>query len=76
MSRVDFLCRTLTELHCTVAVARARQSGRAAEACFVSLPTLSGAIKKLEKELDVKLFERGTAAVGVAPLDEAPVRQA
>ena len=67
---------TLTELRYIVAVARERHFGRAAEACFVSQPTLSVAIKKLEDELAVKLFERGTAEVSVTALGEAIVRQA
>ena len=49
---------TLTELKYIVAVAREKHFGRAAEACFVSQPTLSVAVKKLEDELDMKLFER------------------
>ncbi len=67
---------TLTELKYIVAVAREKHFGRAAEACFVSQPTLSVAVKKLEEELDVKLFERGTAEVSVTPLGEQIVRQA
>ena len=67
---------TLTELRYVAAVARERHFGRAAEACFVSQPTLSVAIKKLEEELDSKLFERGAAEVSVTPLGEAIVRQA
>ena len=67
---------TLTELKYIVAVARERHFGRAAEACFVSQPTLSVAIKKLEEELDVKLFERGASEVSVTPLGEQIVRQA
>jgi LysR family hydrogen peroxide-inducible transcriptional activator len=67
---------TLTELRYIVAVARERHFGRAAEACFVSQPTLSVAIKKLEEELDVKLFERGSNQVSVTPLGEEIVRQA
>jgi LysR family hydrogen peroxide-inducible transcriptional activator len=67
---------TLTELRYVVAVARERHFGRAAEACFVSQPTLSVAIKKLEEELDVKLFERGSNEVSVTPLGEEIVRQA
>ena len=67
---------TLTELRYIVAVARVKHFGRAAEACFVSQPTLSVAIKKLEEELDVKLFERGANEVSVTPLGEEIVRQA
>jgi LysR family hydrogen peroxide-inducible transcriptional activator len=67
---------TLTELKYIVAVARERHFGRAAEACFVSQPTLSVAIKKLEEELDVKLFERGASEVSVTPLGDEIVRQA
>jgi LysR family hydrogen peroxide-inducible transcriptional activator len=67
---------TLTELRYIVAVAREKHFGRAAEACFVSQPTLSVAIKKLEEELDLKLFERGATEVSVTPLGEAIVRQA
>ena len=59
-----------------VAVARERHFGRAAEACFVSQPTLSVAIKKLEEELDVKIFERGANEVTMTPLGEDIVRQA
>ncbi len=67
---------TLTELRYIVAVAREKHFGRAAEACFVSQPTLSVAIKKLEEELDVKIFERGSSEVSVTPLGEEIVRQA
>ncbi|MBI5925204.1 MAG: LysR family transcriptional regulator [Aquabacterium sp.] len=67
---------TLTELRYIVAVARERHFGRAAEACFVSQPTLSVAVKKLEDELDVKLFERGSSEITVTPLGEEIVRQA
>ncbi len=67
---------TLTELRYIVAVARERHFGRAAEACFVSQPTLSVAIKKLEEELDVKIFERGASEVSVTPLGAEIVRQA
>jgi LysR family hydrogen peroxide-inducible transcriptional activator len=67
---------TLTELKYIVAVARERHFGKAAEACYVSQPTLSVAVKKLEEELDVKLFERSANEVAVTPLGEAIVRQA
>ncbi len=67
---------TLTELRYLVALARERHFGRAAEACFVSQPTLSVAIKKLEEELDVRIFERASNEVGVTPLGDEIVRQA
>ena len=67
---------TLTELKYIVTVAREKHFGRAAEACFVSQPTLSVAIKKLEVELDVKIFERGSSEVSMTPLGEQIVRQA
>jgi LysR family hydrogen peroxide-inducible transcriptional activator len=67
---------TLTELKYIVAVARERHFGKAAEACYVSQPTLSVAIKKLEDELEVKLFERNANEVTVTPLGEEIVLQA
>ncbi|MDO4232153.1 MAG: LysR substrate-binding domain-containing protein [Lautropia sp.] len=67
---------TLTELKYIVAVARERHFGRAAEACFVSQPTLSVAIKKLEDELEVQLFERGNAEVSITPVGARIVEQA
>ena len=67
---------TLTELKYIVAVARARHFGHAAEACFVAQPTLSVAIKKLEDELGVVLFERGGAEISVTPLGAQIIAQA
>ena len=67
---------TLTELKYIVAVARERHFGRAAEACFVSQPTLSVAVRKLEEELGVTLFERGASEVSLTPLGEQVVAQA
>ncbi len=67
---------TLTELRYVVAVARARHFGRAAETCFVSQPTLSVAIRKLEEELGVVLFERGPGDVSVTPIGKRVVEQA
>ena len=48
----------LRDLHYLLALAEHRHFGRAAEACFVSQPTLSTQIKKLEEELGVALVER------------------
>ena len=67
---------TLTELKYIVAVARERHFGRAAEACFVSQPTLSVAIKKLEDELGVQIFERGSTEVSITPIGAQIVEQA
>lgn len=67
---------TFTELRYIVAVARERHFGRAAEACFVSQPTLSVAVKKLEEELGVVLFERGGTEVGVTPIGLRIIEQA
>ena len=67
---------TLTELKYVVAVARERHFGRAAEACFVSQPTLSVGIKKLENELGVTIFERGGGEITVTPVGERIVEQA
>ena len=67
---------TLTELRYIVAVARERHFGRAAEACFVSQPTLSVGIRKLENELGVSLFERGSSEVTVTPVGARIVAQA
>ncbi len=67
---------TLTELRYVVAVARERHFGRAAEACSVSQPTLSVSIKKLEEELEVRIFERGSNEVSITPIGEEIVRQA
>ncbi len=67
---------TLTELKYIVAVAREKHFGKGADACHVSQPTLSVAIKKLEEELQVKLFERNVNEITVTPLGEEIIRQA
>lgn len=66
---------TLTDLRYIVILARERHFGRAAEKCFVAQPTLSVAVKKLEEELGVILFERGTE-VRITPIGEQIVAQA
>ena len=67
---------TLTELKYIVAVAREKHFGKGADACHVSQPTLSVAIKKLEEELQVKLFERNANEITITPLGEEIIRQA
>ncbi len=67
---------TLTELRYVVTLAQEQHFGRAAERCFVSQPTLSIAVKKLEDELGVALFERTKSRVQPTPLGEQIVAQA
>jgi len=67
---------TLTELRYALAVAQERHFGRAAERCFVSQPSLSAAIRNLEEELGVQLFERGKGEVLVTPIGEEVIAQA
>jgi LysR family hydrogen peroxide-inducible transcriptional activator len=67
---------TLTDLKYIVALARERHFGRAAEKCFVSQPTLSVAVKKLEDELGVILFERSPQEVRLTLTGERIVAQA
>ena len=67
---------TLTELRYIVTLAQEQHFGRAAERCFVSQPTLSIAVKKLEEELGTALFERSKHAVRVTPVGQKIVRQA
>ena len=70
---------TLTELRYIVAVSQKNHFGKAAQACFVSQPTLSIAIKKLEGELGVRLFERSSkneiriTEIGQQVIDQAYV---
>jgi LysR family hydrogen peroxide-inducible transcriptional activator len=61
---------TLTELRYMVALAQEAHFGRAAERCHVSQPTLSIAIRKLEEELGVPLFERAKQSVTLTPLGQ------
>ena len=66
---------TLNELRYVAAVARERHFGRAAEACHVSQPSLSVAVRKLEEELGVPLFERGSSEITVTPLGQRLIEQ-
>ena len=67
---------TLTELRYVVALAQERHFGRAAQKCFVTQPTLSLALAKLEDELGVRLFERNKNEVLVTPMGAEIVDQA
>lgn len=61
----------LRDLQYIIAVAETHHFGHAAERCFVSQPTLSGQIKKLEEELGVAIFERTNRSVEITPVGEA-----
>lgn len=67
---------TLSELKFIVAVAKEKNFRRAADKCFVSQPALSLAIKKLEEELKVSLFERNRTEVKITPIGEKIINQA
>ena len=67
---------TLNELRFVVALAKARNFRKAAEVCFVSQPALSLAVKKLEDELGVMLFERNRNDVTMTVIGELVVEQA
>lgn len=67
---------TLTELRYIVALARERHFGRAAEACFVSQPTLSVAIRKLEDEFGLQIFERGSTGIQTTAMGDRIIEQA
>ena len=67
---------TLSELRFVVAVAKERNFRRAAEKCFVSQPALSLAIKKLEEDLGVLIFERSRTDVSATPIGEQIIEQA
>ena len=60
----------LRQLEYLVALARERHFARAADACFVSQPSLSAAIRKLETELDVPIVRRGRRFEGLTPEGE------
>jgi len=66
----------LRDLKYIIAVAETHHFGKAAERCFVSQPTLSGQIKKLEEELGVAIFERTNRSVEITPVGEAIVEHA
>lgn len=67
---------TLTELRYIVTLAHEKHFGRAAEKCFVSQPTLSVAVKKLEDELGLALFERSKGSIVVTDVGQRLVEQA
>ena len=67
---------TLTELRYLIALDKERHFGRAARRAFVSQPTLSVAVKKLESELGVTVFERSRGEARVTPIGRRIIEQA
>jgi LysR family hydrogen peroxide-inducible transcriptional activator len=67
---------TLTELHYATALATTQHFGRAAEQCNISQPTLSIAIKKLESELGVQIFERASNQIFLTTVGGLIIAQA
>ncbi len=66
----------LRDLRYLVALADLRHFGRAADACFVSQPTLSTQIRKLEEELGVVLIERAPRKVMLTAAGQDAVQRA
>jgi len=67
---------TLTQLTYTLAVADEGNFTLAAEKCFVTQPTLSMQVQKLEDELGVKLFNRNTKPIAMTPVGKKILTQA
>ncbi len=66
----------LRDLQYLVAIAEHKHFGRAAQACFVSQPTLSGQVMKLEAQLKLTLVERQNKKVMLTPAGETLVVEA
>lgn len=67
---------TLNELKYAIAVAQLRHFGKAAEKCQISQPSLSVAIKKLEQDLGVQIFERKNTEISLTPIGHRIIEQA
>lgn len=67
---------TIQQLEYILAVDKFRHFGQAAEACFVTQPTLSAQVSKLEKELGVILFDRSKMPVIPTEIGERIISQA
>ena len=66
----------IKDLKYLVALEECKHFGKAAEKCFVSQPTLSGQIKKLENELNLQLIERNNRRILFTPSGIKLVNQA
>jgi len=66
----------LRQLEYLAALAREKHFGRAADACHVSQPTLSAAIRLLEEDLGAPIVERGHRYVGLTPQGQVTLEHA
>lgn len=66
----------IRQLQYLVALAREKHFTRAAQACHVTQPTLSGRIRQLEQELGVPIVERGHRFHGLTPHGERVLKWA
>ncbi len=67
---------TITQLHYVLAIAEHKNFTKAAEKCFVTQPTLSTQIQKLEDELDVLIFDRSKKPIELTDVGRKIVLQA
>lgn len=67
---------TIQQLEYILAVEKFRHFGHAAEACFVTQPTLSAQVSKLEKELEIIIFDRSKMPVIPTEMGEMIIAQA
>lgn len=67
---------TITQLYYVLAVAEHKNFTLAAEKCFVTQPTLSMQIQKLEEELDIQIFDRGKKPIQLTDVGQKIVTQA
>ena len=67
---------TLTQLKYTLAVAEEGNFTQAAERCFVTQPTLSMQVQKLEEELNIELFNRKSKPITLTAVGEKIIDQA
>lgn len=67
---------TITQLHYVLAIAEYKNFTKAAEKCFVTQPTLSTQIQKLEDELDILIFDRSKKPIELTDVGKKIVDQA
>ncbi len=67
---------TITQLHYVLAIAEHKNFTKAAEKCFVTQPTLSTQIQKLEEELNILIFDRSKKPIGLTDVGRKIVHQA